>query len=47
VKADDGYATEAGEELYLDLVAGLEDLPERDNRELVPENLEREKTAGP
>jgi len=47
VKQGDGYVTEAGEELYVDLVAGLEDLPERDDRELVPENLEREKTAGP
>jgi hypothetical protein len=41
VKERDGYRTEAGEEFYVDLVAGLEDLPERDDRELVPESLER------
>jgi hypothetical protein len=46
VKAGDGYSTEAGEEFYLDLVAGLEELPERDGRDLVPQNLEREKPAG-
>lgn len=34
--ADAGYRTEAGQEFYLDLVPGLADLEERDERELVP-----------
>lgn len=46
VQQGDGYLTDAGEEFYLDLVAGLEELPERDNRDLVPESLEREKAPG-
>ena len=37
----DGYRTDAGETFYLDLLAGAEDLADRDEREPVPENLER------
>jgi len=40
---NDGYVANAGEEFYLDLLAGMEDLPDRDDCDLVPENLEREK----
>lgn len=37
----DGYQTEAGEEVYFDLVAGMEELADRDERE-PKENLERQ-----
>jgi hypothetical protein len=37
----DGYRTDAGQELYFDLIAGAEELGDRDAREPVPENLER------
>jgi len=40
----DGYRTDAGEVLYVDLVPGFE---ERDRKEVAPESLERKKAAAP
>jgi hypothetical protein len=37
----DGYRTDAGAQFYLDLIAGMEDLADREEREPVPESLER------
>jgi hypothetical protein len=41
----DGYRTDAGEQVYFDLVAGMEGLADRDERDLVPESLERKRNA--
>jgi hypothetical protein len=44
-KQNNGYRTDAGEQLYFDLVAGFEGLADRDQRDLVPESLERKDTG--